>query len=130
MADQTLALDYANAIADQLWELDDTGEIFPHECECDDHDRDACADCQLCMDDLGAWGYLRDVLDIEYRVGGGGDYRSARVMIAFGGPNAWIDTKDGTLTVHWDREAVRTLPKEFCEELDNELENVYQCTKL
>ena len=46
------------------------------------------------MDDqeFGAFDYLQDALDIEYRVGSDGQYRSAKILVAFGGPNIWIDT--------------------------------------
>lgn len=38
-----------------------------------------------------AYDWLEDVLDIEYIVGGDGEYRGARVLVAFGGPNIWVD---------------------------------------
>lgn len=47
-------------------------------------------------DIINACDYLQDALDIEYRVGTGDkgklEYRSAKILVAFGGPNIWIDT--------------------------------------
>ena len=36
--------------------------------------------------------YFSDVYDIEYRIGGGREYRSVKLMVACGGPNIYIDT--------------------------------------
>ncbi len=45
--------------------------------------------------------YLADALDIEYIVGGDGEYRGARVLITFGGPNIWINTRTKTVEGYW-----------------------------
>jgi hypothetical protein len=45
--------------------------------------------------------YLTDVLDIEYRVGSDRKYKSAEVLVAFGGPNIWIDTKREKVVGAW-----------------------------
>lgn len=40
-----------------------------------------------------AFDYLSDALDIEYVRDSQGSYRGAIVLVAFGGPNIWIDTR-------------------------------------
>ena len=40
-----------------------------------------------------AFDYLSDALDIEYVRDSQGNYRGAIVLVAFGGPNIWIDTR-------------------------------------
>jgi hypothetical protein len=45
--------------------------------------------------------YLEDALDIEYRIGSRREYRSCKIMIAFGGPNIYIDTASKLVTLHW-----------------------------
>ena len=40
-----------------------------------------------------AGDYLSDALSIEYVTDSNGDYRGALVLVAFGGPNIWIDTR-------------------------------------
>lgn len=51
--------------------------------------------------EFSAMDYLSDVLDIEYIVGSDGEYRGARVLVAFGGPNIWINTKTNTVEGYW-----------------------------
>lgn len=48
-----------------------------------------------------AFDYLEDALDIEYIVNGKGEYLGARVLVAFGGPNIWINTRTKTVEGHW-----------------------------
>ena len=52
-------------------------------------------------EDISAFDYLQDALDIEYIVGSDGQYRGARVLVAFGGPNIWIDTQRGIVEGAW-----------------------------
>ena len=47
------------------------------------------------------YDYLSDVLDIEYIVSAAGDYIGARVLVACGGPNIWINTRNNTVEGHW-----------------------------
>lgn len=70
--------------------------------------------------------YLSDALDIQYVVNSDRSYHAARVLIAFGGPNAWVNTQTNQLEVAWWSEPVyRELPREFCEALDEALEELY-----
>jgi hypothetical protein len=48
-----------------------------------------------------AFDYLQDALDIEYIVNGKGEYLGARVLVAFGGPNIWVNTRTGTVEGAW-----------------------------
>jgi len=48
-----------------------------------------------------AFDYLQDALDIEYIVNGKGEYLGARVLVAFGGPNIWVDTKRQVVEGYW-----------------------------
>ena len=50
---------------------------------------------------MSAYDYLNDVLNIEYRVNGKAEYLSGEVLVAFGGPNIWIDTKTNTVNGAW-----------------------------
>lgn len=45
--------------------------------------------------------YLYNILDIEYRVGSDREYRSAEILVAFGGPDIWIDTKSNMVKGAW-----------------------------
>lgn len=48
-----------------------------------------------------AFDYLQDALDIEYIVNSKGEFLGARVLVAFGGPNIWVNTRTGTVEGHW-----------------------------
>lgn len=54
--------------------------------------------------DIGAYEYLNDVLDIEYVVSGSKEYLGARVLVAFGGPNIWINTRTNEVQGYWGGE--------------------------
>jgi len=47
------------------------------------------------------YDYLQDALDIEYIVNGKGEYLGARILVAFGGPNIWVDTRRGMVDGYW-----------------------------
>ena len=51
--------------------------------------------------EFSAFDYLQDALDIEYIVNSKGEYLGARVLVAFGGPNIWIDTRKGIVEGAW-----------------------------
>lgn len=51
--------------------------------------------------EFSAFDYLQDALDIEYIVNSKGEYLGARVLVAFGGPNIWIDTRLGMVDGYW-----------------------------
>lgn len=73
-----------------------------------------------------ALDYLSDVLDIQYLVNSDRTYRSARILIAFGGPNAWIDTRTGQLEVAWwSAPEYRDLPSEFIAGVDDALSELW-----
>jgi hypothetical protein len=50
---------------------------------------------------MSAFDYLQDALDIEYIVNGKGEYLGARVLVAFGGPNIWVNTRTGVVEGAW-----------------------------
>tara|TARA_R110000787_G_scaffold202594_1_gene313225 strand:- start:137 stop:505 length:369 start_codon:yes stop_codon:yes gene_type:complete len=45
--------------------------------------------------------YLADAMDINYVVTQDAQYLGARILVAFGGPNIWIDTRAGLVQGHW-----------------------------
>lgn len=78
--------------------------------------------------ELSAYDWLEGVLDIEYRVGSDGEYRSALVMIGYGGPNVYVDTKTCELLSYWwGSFESRRLPDEFCAGLDEALAEIMSC---
>ena len=50
---------------------------------------------------LDGFDYLQDALDIEYIVNSKREYLGARVLVAFGGPNIWINTRTKLVEGYW-----------------------------
>jgi hypothetical protein len=50
---------------------------------------------------FSAFDYLQDALDIEYVVSSKKEYLGARVLVAFGGPNIWINTRTKQVEGYW-----------------------------
>ena len=48
-----------------------------------------------------AFDYLQDALDIQYIVDGNKEYLGARILVAFGGPNIWINTQSKQVEGYW-----------------------------
>jgi hypothetical protein len=72
--------------------------------------------------------YLEGVLDIVYAVRSDGEYVGAEILVGFGGPNVWIDTRRQVVRVAWWSAPVeRDLPEEFCEGLDDALSELWSC---
>ena len=92
--------------------------------------------CQSChdtfdADDLEAlsiFDFLKDALDIEYRVGSDKEYRSVKIMVAFGGPNIYIDTASRLVTLHWWTDyAEYSISSDACDALDEYMEEYFNC---
>lgn len=114
---QNLAAEYADSMAEEIADNVAKGYTFGYDEERVNYGEEA---------ELTAWDWLGDVLDIEYRVSSDGRYRSAKVLIGFGGPNVWIDTGSSSLVVYWDTREERELPLLFCEELDEVLAGMWE----
>jgi len=52
-------------------------------------------------EEMTAFDYLEGALDIEYIVNSKGEYLGARVLVAFGGPNIWVNTRTGIVEGAW-----------------------------
>lgn len=77
---------------------------------------------------VSMFDYLEDVFDIEYRVGSDKEYRSARIMIACGGPNIYIDTKNALVQLYWWTDyAEFPISYEARDVLDEYMEELFNC---
>ena len=52
-------------------------------------------------DIISGFDYLTDALDIEYIVSSTKEYLGARVLVSFGGPNIWINTRTKQVEGYW-----------------------------
>ena len=87
------------------------------------------ADCPACGEELffmDAYEYLKDVLDVEYTVSSEGEYLGARLLVCFGGPNVWIDTRHNRVEGHWWADSYSA---NYCDEmgLDECMRELYEC---
>lgn len=78
-------------------------------------------------DECSAFDYLQDALDIEYIVAS--DRKTllgARVLVAFGGPNIWVNTRTNTVEGHWWGDSASA---SFTDSigLQDALEELYSC---
>lgn len=48
-----------------------------------------------------AFDYLQDALDFQWITSNELEFLGARVLVAFGGPNIWIDTRRGEVEGYW-----------------------------
>lgn len=75
---------------------------------------------------ISAFDYLGDVLDIEYIVNSKREYLGARILVAFGGPNIWVDTKRGIVEGYWWGDKA-SASFEDAIGLDEALETLWEC---
>ena len=71
--------------------------------------------------------YLEDVLDIQYIVSSEKKYLGARVLVAFGGPNIWINTQTKTVEGYWWDESAFASYYEDEIGIDEALEELWNC---
>ena len=70
---------------------------------------------------------MEDVLDIQYIINQDKTYRGARILVAFGGPNIWVNTQSGQVEGYWWGDNAFT---GFMDNigLDDYLEELYSCS--
>jgi ribosomal protein L37AE/L43A len=79
-------------------------------------------------DQQSIYDYLEGCLDIEYRCGSRREYRSVQIMVAWGGPNIYIDTASALVELYWGGEkADYPLSREAVEALDEHMEELFNC---
>ena len=76
------------------------------------------------------YDYFDDVYDIEYRMDSEGSYRSVSLMVAYGGPNIYVDTNDSYVKLYWGSTyAEAPISYDISDEIDNIFEEIYLSTK-
>ena len=84
---------------------------------------------ELGQDDqpFSAFDYLQDALDIEYVVSSKKEYLGARVLVAFGGPNIWINTRTKQVEGYWWGDKCIMSYDDDEMDLDGALSELYYC---
>ena len=76
-------------------------------------------------DGPNGFDYLEDVLDIQYIIDREKNYLGARVLVAFGGPNIWINTYTKTIEGYWWQQTEFAYYMQDNLDLDSCLEELY-----
>ena len=76
-------------------------------------------------------GYLssNQIMDIKYVLDNNLDYVGSQLLVAFGGPNIWIDTQHQQVRGYWWGDNVI---KEYYEDsinLDDHIKELYECSR-
>ena len=72
--------------------------------------------------------YFDNFLDVDYVVGSDKKYKACRVLVAYGGPNIYIDTWEQEVQLSWWGEhAEAYIPNDLCEQIDEFFEMLYNC---
>lgn len=74
------------------------------------------------------WDYFEDALDINYITNAKKEYIACRIMVAWGGPNIYVNTWDGKVELHWwtDR-AEFWISRDTCDAIDEWAEEYFKC---
>lgn len=93
-----------------------------------------CPECAEAVDfdyaeTLSPWHWLEDALDIEYTVAGNRrDILGARILVAFGGPNIWVDTRAAEVTLRgWNESGRASLSIDACATFNEYISELYHC---
>ena len=72
--------------------------------------------------------YFDDFYDVDYIVGSDKKYKACRVLVAFGGPNIYIDTWEKQVELFWwSNNATADIPEDLCMVIDEFFETIYNC---
>ncbi len=79
---------------------------------------------------IDLYSYFEDALDIEYHIGGDGEYGGVAVTIATGGPHIEVDTNDMAVKLWWGgEEAQWSINRNTVDAIDEIFEEYYQSIK-
>ena len=77
---------------------------------------------------LSLYDYLQECYDVEYRIGGDREYRSAEICLAWGGPNVYVDTAENAVKLFWGGEReTYYISGSVSDEIDDICEEQYNC---
>jgi hypothetical protein len=76
-------------------------------------------------------GYLssNQIMEVKYILDDNLDYVGSQLLVAFGGPNIWIDTQYKTVSGYWwGDDVIRAYWEDFIG-LDDHIKELYECSK-
>lgn len=126
-----MAQDYAESVGRGFWAAVENDAPFGRR-ECEDCGADENTSCEHdIMNErvIDVYDWLDDVLEIDYIISGHGTYKGAEVWIAYGGPNAWIDTRERNVQVRWSERGQWSIPSSVIDALDEVLEELWESSR-
>jgi hypothetical protein len=78
-------------------------------------------------DEFSAFDFLQAAFDIEYIVNSKKEYLGARILVAFGGPNIWINTRTKQVEGYWWNDSCVLSYDNDALDLDSALSELYCC---
>ncbi len=97
----------------QVWRCPECGETFTEDqAPSDDNDMCICPHCQEAvsvhdLEQLSMWDYFSDILDVNWILNSKREYKACRLLVAFGGPNIYVDTLSGYVELYWWTDTAR-----------------------
>lgn len=89
--------------------------------------------CPVCghesaFEQVSIYDWLQDALDWDYIISSDREYKACRIMVAFGGPNIYVDTLRGSVDLYWWGESASyDLSSQACYEIDEAMKNLFDC---
>ena len=130
---------HCKAIADQLEAIAE-GRLY--KCpECGEYVEDnyifcSCG-CQVDLigsEDSDGWepvsfyDYFQDALDIDYITNSKKEYKACRIMIAWGGPNIYVNTWERKVELYWWTDSAEFyLSSDVCNQINDYMEEYFNC---
>lgn len=126
---------HCKAIADRLEAIAD-GRMY--KCpECGEYveDNNLFCECGNQVDLVsGEWeqvsfyDYFENALDIDYITNSEKEYKACRIMVAFGGPNIYVNTWERKVELYWWNESDSFyLSSDACDAIDQWAEEYFAC---
>ena len=90
-------------------------------CKAEEIDSDDC-------EQVNFFDHFQDVLDVEYRLNAERQFKSVKLLVAFGGPNIWVDTGSCEVILRWWTESASCpIDPEACEAINSCFEELFNC---
>ena len=85
-------------------------------------------ECGACVNRImSGQDYTQDVLDVQYIINSKKEYLGSRLLVAFGGPNIWINTQTKTVEGHWWGDSFTATYYRDEMEIDSWMNELFEC---
>ena len=79
-------------------------------------------------DQVSFYDYFENALDIDYITNSQKEYKACRIMVAYGGPNIYINTWEKRVELYWWTDSASFyLSSDVCNAIDECMEEYFNC---